>query len=396
MKIRKVIFTTALSALVCFGLCQQVQSATDTPDPGSLPTSNTADGQGALGSLTTGLYNSAFGFLSVLSLSDANFDTGVGAGALLVDNGGENTAVGAGGLFSNTTGTSNTANGTFALFSNVTASSNTAVGSQALQNNDNTAVGTQALFSNGDGAFDDAVGAFALVDNTNGFGNNAFGNSALFSNVIGAENTALGDVALAFNDFDGMGLANNNTAVGGATLFNNVDGSENTAVGTGAGPNVVTGSNNTYIGDFVGTLAPDESSTIRIGDLSNGNGAGSLACFIGGIFNNFQPVGGSVVEVTLDLATDELGWDIGPNQGGSAPVRRSIPLRRSAPGAPTQRPAMPNGTVGKVEKLEATVAQQQKQIETLTAQRNEQAAQIQKVSAQLEGSKPAPQTVANK
>src|SRR5881392_1289037 len=110
MKIRKVIFTTALSALVCFGLCQQVQSATDTPDPGSLPTSNTADGQGALGSLTTGLYNSAFGFLSVLSLSDANFDTGVGAGALLVDNGGENTAVGDGGLFSNTTGTSNTAN----------------------------------------------------------------------------------------------------------------------------------------------------------------------------------------------------------------------------------------------------------------------------------------------
>src|SRR6266513_6158018 len=103
MKIRKIIFTTALSALVCFGLCQQVQSATDTPDPGgSLTTSNTADGQGALGSLSTGLYNSAFGFLSVLSLSDGNFDTGVGAGALLGDNGGQNTGGGAGALFSNT------------------------------------------------------------------------------------------------------------------------------------------------------------------------------------------------------------------------------------------------------------------------------------------------------
>jgi hypothetical protein len=34
---------------------------------------------------------------------------------------------------------------------------------------------------------------------------------------------------------------------------------------------------------------------------------------IGGIFNNFQPVGGTVVEVTLDLANDELGWDVGPN-----------------------------------------------------------------------------------
>jgi uncharacterized coiled-coil protein SlyX len=57
---------------------------------------------------------------------------------------------------------------------------------------------------------------------------------------------------------------------------------------------------------------------------------------------------------------------------------------------------MPNGKVGKVEKLEATVAQQQKQIETLTAQLKEQAAQIQKVSAQLEVSKPAPQVVVNK
>ena len=41
------------------------------------------------------------------------------------------------------------------------------------------------------------------------------------------------------------------------------------------------------------------------------------------------------------------------------------------------------------------VAQQQKQIETLTAQLKEQAAQIQKVSAQLEASKPAPQVVEN-
>src|SRR5437868_13437906 len=117
MKIRKIIFGTVLSALVCFGLCQQVQSATDTPDPGTLPTSNTADGQGALGSLTTGLYNSAFGFLSLLSLSDGNLDTGVGAGALLVNTASENTAMGAGALLSNTTGGGNTSVGAFALFS---------------------------------------------------------------------------------------------------------------------------------------------------------------------------------------------------------------------------------------------------------------------------------------
>ncbi len=85
-----------------------------------------------------------------------------------------------------------------------------------------------------------------------------------------------------------------------------------------SGQNIIAGTNNTYIGDFVGTTAADESDTIRIGDLSNGNGAGSLACYIGGIFNNFQPVGGSVVEVTLDLTNDKLGWALlasRPQQG---------------------------------------------------------------------------------
>jgi len=45
--------------------------------------------------------------------------------------------------------------------------------------------------------------------------------------------------------------------------------------------------------------------------------------------------------------------------------------------------------------FEAAIAQQQKQIEALTATVKEQAAQIQKVSAQLELSKPAPQTALN-
>jgi hypothetical protein len=195
-------------------------------------------------------------------------------------------------------------------------------------------------------------------------------------NTTGSDNTAVGTQALINNT-----TGKENTTVGSAALSNNVDGSDNTAVGDNTGQNLITGFNNTYIGDFVGILAADESNTIRIGDLSNGNGAGSLACFIGGIFNNFQPVGGSVVEVTIDLANDELGWDVGPNQGGSAPQ----------PAARPQFQAMND----KVEKLQATVAQQQKQIETLTAQLREQATQIQKVSAELEASKPAPQMVNN-
>jgi len=49
----------------------------------------------------------------------------------------------------------------------------------------------------------------------------------------------------------------------------------------------------------------------------------------------------------------------------------------------------------KVQQLEATVAQQQKGMEVLVATVKEQAEQIQKVSAQIEVSKPAPQRVAD-
>ena len=50
----------------------------------------------------------------------------------------------------------------------------------------------------------------------------------------------------------------------------------------------------------------------------------------------------------------------------------------------------------KVQDLEVTVARQQKGMEVLTAQLNEQATQIQKVSAQLEMSEPAAKVVVNK
>jgi uncharacterized coiled-coil protein SlyX len=48
-----------------------------------------------------------------------------------------------------------------------------------------------------------------------------------------------------------------------------------------------------------------------------------------------------------------------------------------------------------VAKQEATIAQQQRGMDAVTARLNEQAAQIQKVSTQLEASKPAPQVVEN-
>jgi hypothetical protein len=410
--------------LVCFAFSPQMQA-----QEGDLGGGNTNEGFNALLNLSGGGFNTGMGWYSQWQLTDGFFNTAVGAGSLDLNNGNSNTAAGTGALLLNITANNNTSVGTDALlfndftstspstandntavgfqalFNNLDAFENTAVGSGALFSNDssgngvangNTAVGFQALFANVDGVFNDAVGADALTNNTDGFSNNAFGDSALFSNGTCVSNTAIGDIALGFNDSSGNGIAHFNTAVGAGAMTLNVDGFQNTVVGAGAGNNIVVGGTNTYVGQFVGSIVPDESSTIRIADISI-DGFGSAECFIGGIFNNFQPAGGSVVEVTIDLADDHLGWDIPPSaKGVTPPVQRSVPSRRSAPSAPAQRPTKNQAMNDKVEKLQVVVQMQQKQIVALTAQLKEQATQIDKVSAQLEMIKPAPRVVENR
>jgi uncharacterized coiled-coil protein SlyX len=353
--------------LVCFAFAPQTQALVPPPD-GCYPGFTTAEGCQALQFVTTGVANTALGWRALFSADGASFNTGVGAGALVLDRGDANTAV-----------------GTAAVLLNRFGTRNTGVGAAALLNTDGDATGM--------GSFNDAVGAFALNQNTTGFSNNAVGDSALYRNMTAAANTAVGDLALEVNDSSGSGAANNNTAVGASALQNNLTGSENTAVGAGAGPNIDTGFNNTYLGDFVGTDADNEDSTIRIGDISNGNGAGSLQCYIGGIWNNPQPVGGDVVVVTLDLTNDHLGYDpaAGRPTGAPAVPSRTAPQPRVRPNPASH--AMLNQ---KVDQLQATVTEQQKQIETLTTQLKEQAAQIQKVSAQLEMVRSTPRVVENR
>src|SRR6266496_4168592 len=177
--------------LIALALSPKAQAVSPPPD-GGYPGGNTAEGQNALLSRTTGLYNTAVGIFSVLSLTDGNCCTGLGAGTLLVNTADANTATGAGALFSNTTGFQNTANGTFALFSNTDGGANTANGHEALfsnTGNDNTASGFQALFSNTDGQANTATGEFALFSNTIGGFNTAIGEDALVNNTTGTADT---------------------------------------------------------------------------------------------------------------------------------------------------------------------------------------------------------------
>src|SRR5262245_23066541 len=87
------------------------------PPDGGYPGFNTAEGQKALFSLTTGVANSAVGWFSLFSNTDGSFNTAVGAGTLLFNvgnqttaDGTQNTAVGAAALLSNAIGSFNTAN----------------------------------------------------------------------------------------------------------------------------------------------------------------------------------------------------------------------------------------------------------------------------------------------
>src|ERR1700730_8447724 len=98
----------SISVLGCFTLLPKALAVSPPPD-GGYPGGNTAEGQTALLSLTTGGFNTAVGFLSLRSNTTGSFNTATGAGALLANTADENTATGAGALLSNTIGDHNTA-----------------------------------------------------------------------------------------------------------------------------------------------------------------------------------------------------------------------------------------------------------------------------------------------
>ena len=128
----------------------KAQALSPAPD-GGYPGGNTAEGQNALFSLTTGGYNTATGWFSLKTVCSGSLNTAFGAGTLLANTGEANTATGGGALMLNSTGAFNTASGYLALSSNTTGFNNTALGTTALQNN-TTGTGNIALgFSAGAG-----------------------------------------------------------------------------------------------------------------------------------------------------------------------------------------------------------------------------------------------------
>jgi hypothetical protein len=366
------------------------------PPDGGYPNETTAEGDGALFSLTTGFGNTALGFSALNSDTEGSFNTATGRNALRF----------------HITGNHNTATGGAALVFNADGEGNTATGRAAMGNgttgNNNTATGWQALFNN-TADRNTATGAFALYSNTTGFGNAANGNVALLSNTTGEFNTANGIEA----------------------LVSNTTGGSNIALGAFAGGDLTTGDFNIDIGN-VGVAA--EANTIRIGTSGE-----QTKTFIAGISG--AAIAGAAVKVNANgqlgvaPSSERFKAEIKPmNKASEAilalkPVTFRYKKEVDSTGIPqfgllaeqvakvnpalvdrdgkgeiyTVRYEAVNAMLlneflkehGTVQELEATVAQQQKEIQALTASLKEQASQIQKVSAQLEVSKPAPQMVIN-
>jgi len=349
--------------LICFALPPSAPAVAPPPD-GGYPGFNTAAGQNALSRLTTGVANAAVGWYSLFSNTDGSFNTGLGAGTLLLN------------------------------------------------------LGEQGQ-GNGEGSQNTAIGAVALLFNSTGYANSAIGVAALNGNTTGIQNTACG-----VNALQGNTTGNQNVAVGAGAL-SNLTGNNNIAIGYLAGSLPTEGDNNIYIGSGGVSVMGFEGNTIRIG-------SNQQATYVAGITGT--NIMGPPVAVAADgrlgvtMSSERFKDDIKAMANTSEsifalkPVTFRYKKQYDAKGAPqfglvAEEVAKVNPDLvfpdrdgkpysvryeqvnamllneflkehRKVQELEATAARQQKQLEALTEG-------LQKVSAQLEMRKPAPQTVAN-
>jgi Chaperone of endosialidase len=353
--------------LLCIGLLPRAQAVVPPPD-GGYPGFNTAEGTKGLFSLTTGSANTAVGWYSLFSNAEGSFNTATGAGALLFNTADRNTATGAAALLSNTIGSGNTANGVLALLNNT-------------EGNGNTANGHGALYFNTTGLQNTAHGLNALYSNTTGGFNTANGVNALFFSTIGSHNIALGSSAGNF-----VTTADNVICIGlpGADV-----------------------SNSCYIGQIFGATSPDGIAVFVNSDGKLGTTTSSRR-----FKNEIQPMD-KASEAILALKPVKFHYksdntarpQFGLIAEEVAAVNPDLVVRDKEGKPYSVRYEAVNAMLlneflkehSKVQEQGATIAQQRKDFEVAIAQQHKEiealTAGLQKVSAQLEASKPAPQLV---
>jgi hypothetical protein len=317
--------------IACLSLSQNAVAVTPSPD-GGYPGGNTAEGDNALLNLTSGSYDTAIGFLSLGNNTEGNLNTAIGAGTLLL---------------------------------NSTASENTAIGAGALLRN------ASPLLSGGNG--NTATGAFSLFQNSTGSFNTAIGDRTLFDNTTGSNNIALGDSA-------GSGLTTANHAICIGAAGNNINNScyigqiYGKSVGAGGVPVVV---------DSNGKLGTIASSRRFKKEIKAMGAASETVLALKPV--TFQYRSDITDTPQFGLIAEEVAA-VNPDLVVRDEKNQLYTVRYEAVNAMLLNEFLKEHR--KNEEQETTIARLQKQIVALTAG-------LQKVNAQIEASKPGPQTVLN-
>lgn len=270
----------------------------------------------------------------------------------------------------------------------------------------NTAEGTNALFSLTTGGYNTGNGWNSLHTLSSGSFNTATGDHALFNNNSGQANAA-----------------NDNTANGASALYSNTIGSNNTAIGDQALQNNTIGNGNIALGYDAGLNVTSASNVICIGAAGNNV---DNACYIGQIFGATS-LNGTAVFVNMNgrlgtmTSSRRFKEEIKPMGKASEAVfaMKPVAFRYKKDIDPASTPQL--GLVAEdVEKVNPDLVVRDKEgkpysvrydqvnamllneflkehrkVERLEKQVAALTAGLQKVSAQLELTKSAPQTVVN-
>jgi hypothetical protein len=344
--------------LLCIGLLPKAEAVVPPPD-GGYPGFNTAEGQNALLSLTTGSANTAVGWSSLLTNATGSFNTATGAGSLLFNTADNNTAFGAAALLFNTAGIENTAVGAAALLNNTGGPLDAPDGGPASFN---TAVGASALASNTVGSVNTAVGARALLNSAPGNGNIALGAGAGF-NVTTANNV----ICIGATGLD----VNNSCFI--SNIYTNVQPI------AGTDPDSVTITS-------TGRLGRGNVSSRRYKhDIELMDKASEVLYTLKPVTFRYNKEYDATQTLAFGLIAEEVA-EVAPDLVGRNPDGQPESVRYEMVNAMLLNEFLKEHR--KNEDQQATIARLQKQIEALTAG-------LQKVSDQLELSKRAPQVVNN-
>ena len=336
----------------------QISQAVLPPPDGGYPGFNTAEGQNALFSLTTGSANTAVGWFSLFSDTEGSFNTATGAGSLLFNISDQNTAFGAAALLFNTLGFGNTAVGAAALLNNTGVSVDTPNGGPG---SGNTAVGVSALSSNTTGAFNTAVGSYALVNNT-GFGNTALGSGAGVG-VTNANNViVIGEPGVNVN---------NSCFIG--NIYSNVQ----PIVGTDPDSVTITST---------GRLGRGNVSSRRYKhDIKSMENASEVLYALKPVSFRYNKEYDATQTIAFGLIAEEVA-EVNPDLVGRNPKGQPESVRYEQINAMLLNEFLKEHRI--VEEQQATIAQLKKEVATVVARLNEHDSKIQRASNQVQSNSP--------